>query len=89
MNDGYTETPHMKAGKSQPPKKAKHKHEYIRPFYMNRIRRFDGSVSTELYKFELPTKCRVCDKVKRGAKPGTYTEIEVSVSVGRATCYDQ
>lgn len=80
--DDYTETPYMKPSQREVPKKADHKHEYIRPFYMNRFRRFDGSITEEKYKFELPVQCVICGAVKKRAKPGTYIEVEVSVQEG-------
>lgn len=83
MNDGYTDTPHTKGSTATPPPKADHKHEYIRPFYMARIRRFDGTISENSYKFELSVVCTVCDHVKRRARSGTYTEVEVSMKEGR------
>lgn len=82
MQTDYENTPHVKGSQTQTPKKADHKHEYIRPFYMNRIRRFDGSITAEKYKFTLPVECVECGHVKRRAKSGTYTEVEISVREG-------
>jgi hypothetical protein len=75
-------TPYVKGSQKVTPKKTDHKHEYIRPFYMNRIRRFDGTITTDKYKFTLPIECVICGNIKKRARRGTYTEIEVSVTEG-------
>lgn len=82
MLTDYGDTPHVKASQTKTPTKANHKHEYIRPFYMNYIRRFDGSVSEKKHKFDLPVECVECGAVKKRARTGTYTEVEVSVREG-------
>jgi len=72
------ETPHVKASQKSAPPKADHKHEYFRYVMHNRIRRFNGTISTEKYKFSLPAECIDCGHKNRKAY---FTAVEVEVSV--------
>lgn len=71
------ETPYVKSSRKPTPPKANHKHEYFRYVAWNRIRRFDGSITTEKYKFSLPAMCIDCGHIHRKAY-STAVEIEVS-----------
>lgn len=62
------DTRYVKASTKTPPKKARHHHEYAIIFKMSRIVRFDGSVSSEYYPFELPPTCVDCGHEKRSAR---------------------
>lgn len=72
------ETKHVKGSQKTTPPKADHKHEYYRIITFNRIRRFDGTITTEKYKFHLPTRCIDCGHRNSNAY---HTAIEVEVSV--------
>lgn len=79
MNDILErETPYVKSSRKVSPPKTDHRHEYIRPVTHNRIRRFDGSVSTEKYEFSLNARCIDCGHVNRKAY-SKATKIELSV----------
>ena len=54
-----------------------HAHEYIRPFAMMHILRFDGTISPDKYKFSLPASCVECGHVKR-RNPSSVVEVEIS-----------
>lgn len=76
--DGEQETRHVKKAVKDTPPKADHKHEYVRAFTMSRIRRFDGSVTEEKYKFSLPPECIECGFQKPRARGIKCTEVEVT-----------
>jgi hypothetical protein len=85
--DDYAETPHVKWGKNHDkstPRKPDHKHEYIKPSYWAKVRRFDGSISDRKYLFSLACYCVECGHIKTRPRAGTYTVIEVSVSEAHA-----
>ena len=77
----FTPTRHKKASVKKPVAKSDHQHEYVRPFYMNRIRRFDGTVTAEKYKILCKTVCIQCGFSPRRWK-GDAMEVEISVRVG-------
>ena len=77
--DGEIPTRYVKPSRRATPVKADHAHEYVRVVTWNRIRRFDGSVSVEKYKFDLPVACLVCGHVKRRARNSEAVEVEVSL----------
>lgn len=72
------ETPYVKSSQKVTPPKANHKHEYFRYVTWNRIRRFNGTITEEKYKFSLPAMCIDCGHIHRKAY-STAVEIEVSV----------
>ena len=75
------DTRHKKTAVRKTVKKADHQHEYVRPFYMNRIRRFDGTVTEEKYKILCKTVCIQCGFSPRRWK-GDAMEVEISVREG-------
>lgn len=75
--DGEQETRYIKAADKTVPAKADHLHEYVRPYAMNYLRRFDGSISERKYKFTLVPRCIECGHTRRMNK--TAVEVEVSV----------
>lgn len=77
MSD-FDNTPHYKGSKRQgPPPKADHKHEYIRPYAMLYMRRFNGTITSEKYSFSLAPYCTICDYSPR--KPmKQVVEVEVT-----------
>ena len=76
--DGEIPTRYVKPSRKATPAKADHAHEYVRVVTWNRIRRFNGSVSAEKYKFALPVACLVCGYVKRRVRNPEAVEVEVS-----------
>lgn len=71
--DELGDTLHYKGSTSDgPPSKSNHIHEYIVPFTMARIQRFDGSASDKKYKFQLNPYCVECGKIRRRAS--TYKD---------------
>lgn len=56
----FTPTRHKKASVKKPVAKSDHQHEYVRPYAMNYMRYFDGSISKVKYKFTLPVECIEC-----------------------------
>lgn len=72
-------TRYVKPSQKVTPKKTDHKHEYIQPYAMMYLRRFDGTLSTEKYKFTLPAQCVECGHVKeRNINPSKVVEVEIS-----------
>lgn len=61
------ETPYVKKSQKSSPPKTDHKHEYISIFTRMRIRRMDGSITQEKYKFYLPTRCIDCGHTNKKA----------------------
>ena len=77
---GEVDTAYRKTKKKSSPQKATHKHAYLVIFTMNHIRRFDGSISKETYKFSLPPECVDCGHVVRRTKRMAREIVEVEVS---------
>ena len=75
------EPPYKKGSQKKTPPKADHQHEYVRPFYMNRIRRFDGTVTAEKHKFRCKTVCIQCGFSPRRWKVDAV-EVEITVREG-------
>ena len=72
-------TPYVKPSQKATPRKANHAHEYVRPFTLARLIRFDGTLTTDRHKLTLTVSCIVCGAVKRrGARD--VVEVEVSLS---------
>lgn len=72
------ETPYVKGSQRETPPKADHKHEYVRPIMFNRIRRFDGTITSQKYKFWLPERCIDCGHRRRHWHTDVI-EVELSV----------
>jgi hypothetical protein len=75
--DDEQDVRYVKGSQKTPPTKADHKHEYIRPFAMLRLRRFDGTVTEEKYKSYLRASCVECGYVRR---TWNHDALEVEVS---------
>ena len=77
-------TPYVKPSRKATPPKADHTHEYVRPFTMVYLRRFDGTLLTaDKHKLYLPVSCVVCGATKRrGAR--NVVEVEISFSEYRS-----
>ena len=67
---------HVKSARKDVPPKADHKHEYIQPFAILRVRLPDGSVS-EPRKCRLETRCIDCGHRNRKAY-ARAVEVEIS-----------
>ena len=74
----FTPTRHKKASVKKSVPKSDHQHEYVRPFYMNRVRWEDGSISNEKYKILCKTVCIQCGFAPRF---GNVDALEVEISV--------
>lgn len=73
---------HYKGSKSEgSPPKSKHHHDYIVPFTMTRIPRFDGSITDDEYPVHLKPYCVECGKIRRRAS--TYKDA-LMVEVGHS-----
>ena len=69
---------HKKSSTKVTPTKADHKHSYIRPFTMSHVRRFNGTISTEKYKFSLKDRCVDCGRTSRRRR-NEALEVEISL----------
>ena len=74
----FTPTRHKKASVKKSVPKSDHQHEYVRPFYMNKVRWEDGTISAEKYKILCKTVCIQCGYVPRRWK---FDAVEVEISV--------
>jgi hypothetical protein len=76
---GEIDTKYQKTSQKSTPIKADHKHEYISPFAMMHIRRFDGTITKDKYKFSIRPKCVICGHTpRRVGKNRVVIEVEVS-----------
>lgn len=73
---GENDTPYVKGSTRTTPSKADHRHEYVRAVTYMRVRRFDGSVSAEKYRFTAPDECIICGH--RSRRRTEAVEVEVS-----------
>lgn len=72
------DTPYVKTSQKPTPPKADHKHEYVRVVMWNRIRRFDGTITEQKYKFYIPDTCIECGHSPRGRRKKHAVEVEVT-----------
>ena len=73
------ETPYKKGSQKKTPPKADHQHEYVRPYAMNYMRYFDGSISKVKYKFTLPVECIECGySPRRVGKRRVVVDVEIT-----------
>lgn len=70
-----TETPYRKSTKKPTPQKADHPHEYVTIFAMSPIRRFNGTISKEKYKFSMKPTCIRCGHTVPRRKSSLEVEV--------------